>query len=225
MILYQDIVVAIAPERGINNGQPSLHAQCLAACAIVEGETVIHVGAGTGYYTAILAKLVGDSGAVIAYEVERDIAKRAETLLSAAPNVTVVCGSADNELALPKADVVYVNAGASHPLEAWLDALGDHGRLLFPLTPPDGFGGMVCVTRVGPTSYRASVLMRASFMPCRGARDDVCAAAVDAAFESGSFQRVKSLRRHSKPDSTAWCAGVGWWLSTSEPVESNNNVG
>ena len=32
-ILYQDIVVGLCPERGINNGEPSLHAKCLAAAA------------------------------------------------------------------------------------------------------------------------------------------------------------------------------------------------
>src|SRR5690554_5638240 len=51
--LYDDVLVALAADRGINNGQPSLHAQCLAALAIRQGETVIHAGAGTGYYTAI----------------------------------------------------------------------------------------------------------------------------------------------------------------------------
>ena len=28
--LYQDVLIALAPERNINNGQPSLHARCLA---------------------------------------------------------------------------------------------------------------------------------------------------------------------------------------------------
>ena len=55
--LYQDILIAIAPERHINNGEPSLHALCLTALNITEGETIIHIGAGTGYYTAILAEL------------------------------------------------------------------------------------------------------------------------------------------------------------------------
>ena len=30
-VLYQDIVVGLFPDRGINNGEPSLHAKCLGA--------------------------------------------------------------------------------------------------------------------------------------------------------------------------------------------------
>jgi protein-L-isoaspartate(D-aspartate) O-methyltransferase len=36
-LLYQDIVVALAEEQGINNGQPSLHTRCLAALDVREG--------------------------------------------------------------------------------------------------------------------------------------------------------------------------------------------
>src|SRR5258705_6670332 len=35
-LLYQDVTVAISKERGINNGQPTLHAICLAALDIKE---------------------------------------------------------------------------------------------------------------------------------------------------------------------------------------------
>jgi protein-L-isoaspartate(D-aspartate) O-methyltransferase len=62
--LYQDVVVALAPERRINNGQPVLHAINLAALDVKQGEKVLHVGAGTGYYTAVLASLTGKIGAV-----------------------------------------------------------------------------------------------------------------------------------------------------------------
>src|ERR1700694_5439965 len=40
-ILYQDIVFGLAIDRGINNGQPSLHARCLVACAPLAGEFVV----------------------------------------------------------------------------------------------------------------------------------------------------------------------------------------
>ena len=69
--------MGLVPEKGINNGEPSLHAKCIGAAAPKVGDVVIHIGAGTGYYTAILAHLVGESGRVYAYEMEADLARRA----------------------------------------------------------------------------------------------------------------------------------------------------
>ena len=66
--LYDDVLIAIDAKRGINNGQPSLHAQSIDALRIKEGENVVQIGAGAGYYTAILAHLVGPAGKVVAYE-------------------------------------------------------------------------------------------------------------------------------------------------------------
>jgi protein-L-isoaspartate(D-aspartate) O-methyltransferase len=62
--LYIDDLVAILPERQINNGQPSLHAHLMHQASPAIGEHVVHIGTGTGYYTAILAHLVGPSGRV-----------------------------------------------------------------------------------------------------------------------------------------------------------------
>ena len=145
--LYQDVLVGLDAERGINNGQPSLHARCLAACDPRLGDTVLHIGAGTGYYSAILAQLVGERGRVIAYEIEPDLAARAAANLKPWPQASVraISGALPP---LPACDVIYVNAGATHPLAAWLDALRDGARLIFPLTPDDGSGCMLLVTHL-----------------------------------------------------------------------------
>jgi protein-L-isoaspartate(D-aspartate) O-methyltransferase len=215
-LLYQDVLVGLATDRGINNGQPTLHARCLAAVAPAVGETVVHVGAGTGYYTAVLAQLVGASGRVIAYEIEPDLAARAKVNLAHAGHVQVIAASAA-DTPLPATDVIYVNAGATHPPAAWLDALNIGGRLIFPLTPNLGFGCMLLVTRRAERVFAAQALMRVAFIPCIGARDDAASKSLTHALESSSLQRVKSLRRDDEPDATAWCAGAGWWLSRAEP--------
>ena len=218
-LLYQDVLVGISTERGINNGQPSLHARCIAACAPRPGELVIHIGAGTGYYTAILAELVGRDGAVIAYEIEADLADEARRLLATDwPQVRVACASA-TEVALPGADVIYVSAGATHLPGAWLDALKPGGRLVLPLTPDHSYGPMLLITRRGgdATRYAARSLMQVSFIPCVGARDAAASAALRDAIDTHSLRAIRSLRRHTPPDDTVWCAGKGWWLSTADP--------
>ena len=45
---------------------------------IKQGERVLQVGAGTGYYTAILAELVGARGRIHAVEFEKQLAKKNE---------------------------------------------------------------------------------------------------------------------------------------------------
>ena len=216
-LLYQDILIGLATDRKINNGQPSLHARCIAAAAPALGESVVHVGAGTGYYTAVLATLVGPTGRVLALEIEADLAARAAKNLAHFRQVSVQAASA-SEAQVPQADVIYVNAGATHPPGSWLDAMNVGGRLVFPLTPNEGFGVMLKVTRISEQEYSASAVVRVAFIPCIGARDDTTSASLTAALERQSLKEVRSLRRGSSPDATAWCIGAGWWLSTAEPA-------
>src|SRR5207237_6424486 len=89
--LYDDDVVAVIPERNLNNGQPSFLAALIAGAAPRPGEHAVHVGAGVGYYTAILARLVGRAGRVTAIELDPMLAERAEANLGQ-PNVRVVQG-------------------------------------------------------------------------------------------------------------------------------------
>lgn len=140
--LYQDVVVAISEEKKVNNGQPTLRAISLATLDPKPGDAAIHVGAGTGYYTAVLSNLVGPTGRVLAYEIETALASRATTNLASLSNVTVYARSG-TEAPLSPCDVCYVNAGATMPLNIWLDTLRPGGRLLFPLTPdgPNGAPG------------------------------------------------------------------------------------
>jgi protein-L-isoaspartate(D-aspartate) O-methyltransferase len=56
--LYRNVLVAIDARRGINNGEPSLHAAWMGSVRPRPGETVLHVGAGSGYYTALPATTV-----------------------------------------------------------------------------------------------------------------------------------------------------------------------
>ncbi len=210
--LYNDVVVALRADRSINNGEPSLHARCLAAVAPQPGERVLHVGAGTGYYTAILAQLVGPSGSVAAYEIDPDLAKQAQQNVADLPQVSVHARSAI-EPGLPASDVIYVCAGATHPPEPWLSALKLHGRLIFPLSGTPGLGVMLMVTRVAENSYAARIVSPAMFIPCIGASESAEAEAVTAALMKGGHREVRSLVRSDQPDESAWLSGKGWWLS------------
>jgi protein-L-isoaspartate(D-aspartate) O-methyltransferase len=66
--LYHDVVVAIDAPRQLNNGQPSFLAFCLDSLDLKAGERVVHIGCGVGYYTAIIAEVIGPKGHVLAQE-------------------------------------------------------------------------------------------------------------------------------------------------------------
>lgn len=215
--LYQDIVVALSAGRQINNGEPQLHARCLAALDARAGEAAVHIGCGTGYYTALLAHLVTSSGTVAAYDIDQELARQAAANLGPWPQVVVRNRSgATGEL--PSCDIIYVNAGATRPLNTWLDALRIGGRLLFPLTPANrALGGMLLVTR-GPanSSFDALFVQPATFIPCQGARNREEEEGLIEAFARDDMHRVKSLHLGTTPDDSNWFAGKGWWLSTRE---------
>ena len=215
-ILYQDVVISLGVDGSLNNGQPTLHAYNISEMAIKPGEHIVHIGAGSGYYTAILAQLTGETGKIDAYEIHPELATRAQQNLAEFPQVTIHARSGA-EAPLPEADVLYINAGASEPLAVWLDALKHNGRLLFPLAPGGGVGGMLLITRLQNGAFAARFLTAAQFVACVGAQNEADATKLAAAFTAGTWPKVKSLHRDNAPDESCWYAGHGWWLSTNPP--------
>ena len=53
---YHNVLFAIDAARGLNNGQPQLWAGLLDTIEIRPGDRVYHLGAGVGYYTAIMTR-------------------------------------------------------------------------------------------------------------------------------------------------------------------------
>jgi protein-L-isoaspartate(D-aspartate) O-methyltransferase len=214
--LYQNMLVALDKELGINIGEPRWHASWLAACNIKDTETVVQIGAGSGYYTAILAHLVGPNGKVYAYEIDEALATRASKNLSGERQVEVRMQSGVAP-GLPQADLIYVCAGAAQPSRIWLDALRPGGRLLFPLAPTGVFGGMLMIARPDQGSkWPARFVSRAGFIGCVGLQDEQAGRRLVEAF-SKNWDGVRSLHLDGSPDDNCWFAGEGWWLSTTEP--------
>ena len=75
--LYELVLVAIDAARGLNNGDPPSLARWFDLLEIGAGDRVAHVGCGVGYYTAILAEVVGAAGRVVGVEIDADLAARA----------------------------------------------------------------------------------------------------------------------------------------------------
>jgi protein-L-isoaspartate(D-aspartate) O-methyltransferase len=213
--LYQNSLLALDRERGINIGMPSLHAHLLGSCNIRPGETVVQIGTGSGYYTAVLAHLVGRRGRVYGYEIDEALAARARENLSEQRQVEV---RAQSGVApdLPQADLIYVCAGAAQPSRMWLEALSPGGRLLFPLAPAGVVGGMLLIMRPDRGAvWPAKFVSRVAFIGCVGLQDEEAGSRLSEAF-SKDWNNVRSLRLDVAPDDTSWFAGDGWWLSKAD---------
>jgi protein-L-isoaspartate(D-aspartate) O-methyltransferase len=216
--LYDDVVVGIIPERNLNNGQPSLHTWLIANAAPKAGDHVVHVGAGVGYYTAILHRLVGRRGRLTAIEFDSDLAARLAANFVGARNIEVVQGDGAR-VPFDSADIIYVNAGATKPAEAWLDRLADGGRLILPLTAsefPSGDARQGAVFRIERRSsaFLAKRISGVAIFPCEGMRDPLSESALAAAFEKGRVQEVTRLyRRDDVPEEDCWLRGTGWCLA------------
>jgi protein-L-isoaspartate(D-aspartate) O-methyltransferase len=221
--LYADVLVGLVPERGLNNGQPSGHATWIAAAAPQPGDHVVHIGAGVGYYSAIMAHMAGPQGRLTAIEFDPALAARAAANLSRLPKAQALNGDG-SVTPFDLADVIYVNAGASRPADLWLDNLKDGGRLILPLTTAANFpnvdftrpsGAVFLITRHGD-NFAARLVSPIAVFPCEGMREAASEQALAAAFAKGGADKVTRLRRtEDVPEDDAWVKAPGWSLTYS----------
>jgi len=221
--VYHNILIAIDPDRQLNNGQPSANLSWIDSLDPKPGDRVLHVGAGIGYYTAVIAEAVGPTGSVIAVEHDPQLAARAAANLAPWPNVRIVAGDGSTFADGPF-DMGYINCGACKLVPAWLDNLAPGGRLLVPMTAEipnnplvsaSNFGFTLLVRHEGerwPARFTGGV----SIYPCHGARDDASNAALLDVFKKGGAGKVRALRRDThERDDTCVIHGDGFCLSAS----------
>ncbi|WP_329605632.1 protein-L-isoaspartate O-methyltransferase family protein [Rhizobium alarense] len=208
--IYQNVLVALDAEKGINNGEPFLHAAWMGAAQPGPGDTIVHVGAGSGYYTALLAMFALPGGSVSAFEIDDGLARRARQNLEPFANAAVVEGDA-TALPLPECDLIYVNAGVVAPPVSWLKALRPGGRIILPWQPLDWIGLALLIVRK-KAGFTVRPLMSSWFIPCIGASDaGQCSKAPNAA-EARSIRSLW-LTAERPPDETAVAIYRDVWFS------------
>jgi protein-L-isoaspartate(D-aspartate) O-methyltransferase len=231
--IYHDVLVAIDPARVLNNGLPSFWASNFDHLHLKRGQRILQVGAGTGYYTAILAEIAGPDGRVTAVEHDEALAARARDNLGQWSQVEVVHG--DGRTYDPgEVDVVIVFAGSTHPAPLWLDRLAPGGRLLMPLTGDNRWGFLLLATRPrdydaacivlpaarDPDRFEATSVGWVGIFPCLGGRDEDAAKRLQDALSglrrgSGLAIPFEALHRGDPdPDlmDSVWYHGPGFWL-------------
>ncbi len=198
--LYHNVAVAIDSARQLFNGAPSIIATCIDALALRPGDRVLHVGAGLGYYSALLAHCVGDSGRVVAIEVDPALASEARANLT---QFAWVAAREGNGVAIEGEafDAILVNAGMTHPHETWLNALAPGGRLILPLTctmgpmGTIGKGFVVLITNSSAEALDARLVAMVAIYSAVGIRDESLNLKLGEALRRGMFPALKRLRR------------------------------
>ena len=219
-----NIAVAIDPARQLFNGQPGTLAVWIDALELAPGARVLHVGCGLGYYAGVMAHCAGSAARLLAIEADEALASTAARNLSSMPWVEVRHGDA-TDLGGETFDAILVNAGVTHPLDAWLDALAPGGRMVVPITatmPPMGNIGkglVFVMTKNADGEIAARVLTVVAVFSAVGIRDDNLNPYLGKALLGGPAQwgSVSRLRRDQhQASSSCWLHTARYCLAMGE---------
>lgn len=223
--IYHDVFVAIRASQFLNNGQPSIIARLITALKLSTGKRVLHIGCGTGYYTAIMAEVVGPTGRVTAVEVDTELAVQATANLIGYEQVRVI--NRDGDAIDPnRYDAILVNAGVTHPHPSWLESLTDAGVLVLPLGVgrlPSAKDHMVVKVTRQCDRYSANLLLLMTIYPSTSQRDPVIHSLLNQSLESRAIVALKSVRTQEHPRADSCIVHTpGFCLSADavEPAES-----
>ncbi len=132
---YEDHPLPIGKEQTIS--QPLIIAISLQALALSGSESVLEVGTGSGYQTALLARL---AGRVYSVERHRELAEAAQQVLHELDVSNVRVSVRDGTQGWSEHspyDAILVSAAAPSIPHSLIEQLADRGRMVIPVGPPD----------------------------------------------------------------------------------------
>ena len=155
-------------EAGQTISQPYIVALMIQAAAIKPGDTVLEVGAGSGYAAAVISRIAGK---VIGIERQQrlvDIAReRLERL--GYRNIAIVEG--DGTKGAPEHapfDAILAAASGSHVPRTLIEQLAPGGRLVMPLGDPGSVQELVKLTKQDDGILKQDSLGAVRFVPLIG---------------------------------------------------------
>ena len=146
--------------------QPFIVALMTESLGLTGKETVLEIGTGSGYQTAILAELAKD-----VYSVERipDLAERADQILSALGYKNITITVKDGSLGWPEHapyDAIMVTASFPATPATLLEQLKDGGKLVVPIGA--AFGQILTLFTKRKDAITSDELCGCMFVPLIG---------------------------------------------------------
>ena len=155
-------------EAGQTISQPYIVALMIEAAAIRPRDTVLEVGAGSGYAAAVMSRIAGRVVAIERHHELVEIARRRMERLGY-DNVEIVEG--DGTRGWPGAapyDAIVAAASGSHLPETLIAQLAPGGRLVMPVGEPGWVQQLVKVTKQDDGILRQENLGAVRFVPLIG---------------------------------------------------------
>lgn len=162
---YEDAPVPIGYQQTAS--QPSLQALYLDLLQPQPHEKVLEIGTGSGYLTALLARM---ADRVYSVERIRELSTRARRVLDSLGVLNVALLVGDGTIGWRKYapyDVVVVSAAAPSVPQAYLDQMADPGRMLIPVGTREA-QDLMLVRKEGGEITREAAQAGCTFVPLLG---------------------------------------------------------
>jgi protein-L-isoaspartate(D-aspartate) O-methyltransferase len=160
---YADRALPIACGQTIS--QPYVVAYMTERLDVGSWHSVLEIGTGSGYQTAVLSRLAGEVVSIERYRTLADAARdRIKTL--GYSNVTIIAG--DGFAGAPDRapfDRIIVTAAAEQVPGGLVDQLADGGKMLVPLGPHQGTQHIVKLTKSANGEIERDSLIAVRFVP------------------------------------------------------------
>jgi protein-L-isoaspartate(D-aspartate) O-methyltransferase len=133
-----------------NMSAPHAYLLSFRLAELSPGDSLVELGTGSGYGAALASRIVGPAGRVVTFEIDPDLVKRADKLLSDLSNVSVVVGDAvASDHFWQSTDKIICTFAVREIPAGWALAVPAKGCLVVPVGKYEADQRLVRIARVG----------------------------------------------------------------------------